>query len=208
MKIDQKVDLFSELESDEKLISRFIKNNLEVDDVLDKINELGSSSLNILYICYMKNVRFIKIVTSHTNPQLESMILSSGLSEMEVENIEKVYNKFQFIEYLDSSENICMFVCIHRNHIIELFDLYLKLNMSFKYEDVTTSALFGVLKSQYKIELEGKSIDYASNNFPLIDKFIDDFVDNNLEVDDVLDKINEFGKDSLNEKDFLVLKSF
>ena len=156
----------------------------------------------------MKNVRFIKIVTSHTNPQLESMILSRGLSEMELENIEKVYNKFKFIEYLDNSENICMFLCIHRNHIIELFDLYLKLDMSFKYEDVTTSALFGVLKSQYKIELEGKSIDYVSNNFPLIDKFIDDFVDNNLEVDDVLDKINEFGKDSLNEKDFLVLKSF
>jgi len=156
----------------------------------------------------MKNVRFIKIVTSHTNPQLESMILSRGLSEMELENIEKVYNKFKFIEYLDNSENICMFLCIHRNHIIELFDLYLKLDMSFKYEDVTTSALFGVLKSQYKIELEGKSIDYVSNNFPLIDKFIDDFVDNNLEVDDVLDKINELGKDSLNEKDLLVLKSF
>ena len=156
----------------------------------------------------MKNVRFIKIVTSHTNPQLESMILSSGLSEMEVENIEKVYNKFQFIEYLDNSENICMFVCIHRNHIIELFDLYLKLNMSFKYEDVTNSALFGILKSQYKIELADKSIDYCSNNFPLIDKFIDNFVDKNLEVDDVLDKINEFGKDSLNERDLLVLKSF
>ena len=136
----------------------------------------------------MKCLRFIKITTSHTEFELSNMF--SVVSVPEIEQIQKIYNKFDKVEYIDN-DFVCMFASIHSNYINDLINLYVKFNISFTYEDFTKKALFGLMKSKNKN----------------VNKLISKFIEQNLEVDDVLDKINELGMKKLNEKDLLVLKN-
>jgi len=137
----------------------------------------------------MKHNRFIKITTEHTQSELEDLV--NKIPTFQVEEIKKLYQNFDCVEYINRKNRVCMYASIHENYIKDLIDLYTKLNISFNFEDITKKTLFGLEKSQ---DLN-------------VEKLISRFIKNNLEVDDVLDKINELGSSSLTKKDFLVLKS-
>lgn len=136
----------------------------------------------------MKFTKFIKITTNHTKKELQSLL--DSLSYREVQELKKVYYKFNFVEF-QQDEFVCMYAAIHQNYIKNLLDIYINLNISFKYEDLTKEALFNL------IELDT----------PEIDELVQNFIKQNIEVDDVLDKINELGMSSLTPIDLAVLEN-
>jgi hypothetical protein len=138
-------------------------------------------------------MKFIKLTTKHNSTELGDIF--NKLNPIEVEYITNLYNKFDYFEFNDDNDNVCMFASIHTNYISDLLESYVKLSLNFKYEDITKDVLYS--KLDFKI--------FESED---LTKMIDNFIKENLDVDTVLDKINEFGRDSLVEIDMLVLTRF
>jgi hypothetical protein len=138
-------------------------------------------------------MKFIKITTKHNSTELNDIF--NKLSPTEVEYIKNLYSKFEYFEFNDVDDSVCMFASIHPNYISDLLESYVKLSINFKYEDITKDVLYS--KLDFKI--------FESED---LTKMIDNFIKENLDVDTVLDKINEFGRDSLLEIDMLVLSNF
>ncbi len=90
-----------------------------------------------------------------------------------------------------------MFAVIHQNVISDVFELYVKMGINFKFEDLTEQVLFSV---------------FESSNYPefseQLNAMTSEYVNDYLDVDTVLDKINKIGKGStecLNTKDREIL---
>ena len=138
-------------------------------------------------------MKIIKFTTKHSSTELSDIF--NKLNPIEAEYIKNLYNKFDYFEFNDDNDNVCMFASIHPNYISDLLESYVKTSLNFKYEDITKDVLYS--KLDVKI--------FESDD---LTKMIDSFIKENLDVDTVLDKINEFGRDSLVEIDMLVLTSF
>lgn len=134
-------------------------------------------------------VKFIKIRTTHNEEQLTNII--SGLSDKNIALIYKIYSKFQYIEYIDSNKLASMIAIIHNNYINDLLDIYVNAGVDFIYEDLTKDALFSRVDTKR----------FTPDMISLVDLFVDVY----LGVDDVLDKILEYGENSLTERDIFVL---
>lgn len=132
-------------------------------------------------------MKFIKITTKHTDEQLRELM--SKLSISEIDFIEKTYDKFNYVEFINEIGNKCMFASIDSSHITDLLSTYVSLSLDFIYEDLTKEALY--------------------NNIPTdnadVLAMLESYIDDNLDADTVLDKILELGKESLTDKDILVL---
>lgn len=139
----------------------------------------------------MSFVKFIKITTTHTEEALNAKL--AALKPVEVDNVSKLYAKFNHIEFSDANDCKCMFAVIHENYIADLLEAYVTLSINFIYEDLTKDVLYG----NFDINKFGWS--------ELLKPMVESFIDSNLDVDTVLDKISALGKESLNEKDMLVL---
>lgn len=135
----------------------------------------------------MKSTKFIKITTNHTDLELREM--ASSLSSDEVDAIEIFQDNFKCVEFADESGFQCMYIMIDEKHITELLSFYVRLSVNFSFEDISKDVLFG------KVPTVDDELVELTNTF----------IDNNLDIDMVLDKILEMGKESLNEKDLFVL---
>jgi hypothetical protein len=138
-------------------------------------------------------MKLIKFSSKHNSNELNDIF--NKLSPIEVEYIKNLYSKFEYFEFNDVDDNVCMFASIHPNYISDLLESYVKLSINFKYEDITKDVLYS------KLDVKIFESDDLKN-------MIDSFIKENLDVDTVLDKINEFGRDSLLEIDMLVLANF
>jgi hypothetical protein len=143
----------------------------------------------------MKNTtKFIKITTKHTKEELAAFV--ANMSASELDNLSVAYDKFDYVEFDNEDGFECMFAVINEAHISELLDMYVALSVNFSYEDLTKEALYSSLDtSTYNTHIDD------------INKLIEAFIDSNLDVDTVLDKMLDLGKESLNDKDMLVLTS-
>ena len=120
-------------------------------------------------------------------------------SSDEIERMKKIYEKFDFVEFKDFEDFSCMFCYIHDNYIPELFQLFIDLSIGFTYKDITKDVLYGNIPTEDVYF--NSDVDEAEFN-DMVDMFIND----HLDIDIVLDKVLEFGKESLTERDILILE--
>ncbi len=149
--------------------------------------KLGQFNKNT-YICTM--VKFIKIATKHTKDEFSD--LTAHLSRLELELLGRLYSKFLYVEYLDENELECIMAVIHTNYIGDLIQVYTESNLDFTYEDLTKDVFFS------RIDTEP----FTDGMLELVNQFIDDYLDSDI----VLDKINECGIKSLTTKDKQILE--
>jgi len=139
-------------------------------------------------------MKFIKLTTNHTAVELSTML--NTLSKYEIDAISDLYRKFDDIEFVDANGFVGMFAAIHSNHITDLLDVYVKLGVNFKYQDITKEALYNTIDTtEFKHIKDELSLCVST------------FITDNLDIDTVLEKITDLGKQSLTKTDLLVLAS-
>ena len=139
-------------------------------------------------------MKFIKIVTNHTKEEIDAIF--SKFSSIDKQLMEDFYSTFKHNNFIDSNDSISMYAVIDSSGVDKLLKVYTDNSISFTYTDLTKQVLYGQVKST----------GFIFDSF--INDFINDFIDKNITVDIILEKITELGKDSLNEKDLSILKSF
>jgi 16S rRNA U1498 N3-methylase RsmE len=92
-------------------------------------------------------------------------------------------------------KTVCVYAILDDKTIETLVSKYIKLGISFKYEDVSRYVLFGNVPE----------VDEELSQNELND-MIHYFVGENLDIDIVLDKINELGISQLTEVDKKILE--
>ncbi len=137
-------------------------------------------------------MRFIKVTTNLTKPEIDSILASTSTDDKTT--IANLYDSFSHVELIEVDKTVSMFAVIHQNIITDVFELYVKMGINFKYEDITERVLFSCLEANSYPEVSKK-----------LSKLINEYISNYLTVDNVLDKISEMGRDSLNEVDMKVL---
>lgn len=139
-------------------------------------------------------MRFIKIVTKHTKEEIDSIF--SNFTDISKQLMEEFYSTFRYNNFIDADGLVNMYAIIDSKGIEKLLKVYTDNYISFSYTDLTKQVLYGQVKS------EGFIYDSFVNDF------IDSFINENLSVDIILDKISELGKDSLSQKDLKILQNF
>jgi hypothetical protein len=142
----------------------------------------------------MLYAKFIEIKTSVKESENKYKF-----SDAEIDRMKKIYAKFDFVEFKDSEDFSCMFCAIHNNYIPELFQLFIDLSIGFTYKDLTKDVLYGNISTEDVYF--NSDIDEADFN-----SMLDMFINDHLDVDVVLDKVLELGKESLTERDIMMLE--
>ncbi len=138
-------------------------------------------------------MKFIKVVTSHTQEDIDNLI--PKLDEIEYKRLFNLYSSFSYVEFNNESGYTAMYASMTDPQIKQLFSEFLKQEIKFSYEDITKEILFG-----NSIKLEDEQL---NNNLQAI---ISVFIDENLDADVVLDKISEMGINAITELDRKVLE--
>jgi len=139
-------------------------------------------------------MKFIKVITEHTQESLNKFVLS--LDPFTLERFFNIYSCFNYVEFEVENKLTAMYATISDNQIEKLFLEYVKHEINFCYEDITKNVLFGDLPT---LEDEEKN----KNLQAMTKLFIEDYLD----TDTVLEKIKERGMESINETDIRVLES-
>lgn len=138
-------------------------------------------------------MKYLKITSKLTFEQLDQQS-EVNLSKFELELAEELKKLYSF-EYIQTCNNFGMIVCIHDNYLDKLVKLLTKIDQDIFIEDLTKVVLFGQLNIDALI----------GNEYSLIKYYTEQFISENLTIDIVLDKILEFGKESLNNRDLSLL---
>lgn len=139
-------------------------------------------------------MKFIKIVTSHTQEEVDKLV--SEFDEITFDRIFNLYNSFSYVEFNNESGKTAMYASIEEFQIKQLISEFIQNEIQFSYEDITKQVLFGTIPTLEKEEL--------NNNLQAIANL---FIDENIDADVVLDKINEMGIESISERDKKILNS-
>lgn len=137
-------------------------------------------------------MKFIKIVTEHTMEQLD--YISNSMLDSDNDILLNIFDKYDYINFRNDIGNICTYIIIDSD-IDKLLDIYNNYNIRFTIFDISKDVLFDLIKSD----------GFVYDSF--INEFINNYINSNIDVDVVLDKINELGIKSLNERDNSILKS-
>ena len=144
-------------------------------------------------------MRFIKATTKHTVQETKDIVLN--FSPFERQHFYELENSFESVDFVAENGYIGLYAIVSDRVLERMLSEYIKCGISFSYEDLTKSILFGISPIVSDL-LEKKHLD------SLIKKFIEE----NLDADTVLDKINEMKLAKkpyiLTEYDIKVLESY
>jgi hypothetical protein len=143
-------------------------------------------------------MKFIKIETNHTKEQIDS--LSASMNCVQSDKIESIYKQISYVKFVNSDGFLCVFYVIPDRLVDELVGFYTSMSINFKYEDLTRDALWRRINSS--------EFGLTPDEYSQLDYILEKFIDDNIDMDIILDKIFEMGEDSLTEKDKLVLQSY
>jgi hypothetical protein len=139
-------------------------------------------------------MKFIKVITKHTRQDIDLIV--GQMDSFSMKRLFELYNSFKNIEFTTGDGYVGMYAVISEHEIEHLFSEYVKWSISFSFEDITKSILFGNCP---EIEGEQKVLDFTA--------LMKDFVEENLDTNTVLDKISEIGFHSLTEQDKRILQA-
>ena len=121
-----------------------------------------------------------KIDTKLTKEQAEDIY--DNLTHQEIQDLES----YKLVAYdVENNGMMTSYVVVNRYVLTRIILFLRQRDIDFDYEDISNSVLTGVIKFK---------------DTP-IEKEIIQFIVDNITVDNVLDKINQFGIDSLTETD-------
>jgi hypothetical protein len=116
--------------------------------------------------------------------------LNSSLTSEESNNLDKI--KAENLDHWKSDKELVSYFLISDEDIEYIKEIFYSREIRFKYKNITESVLNGDLNFDDKY----------------FDKIKKDYIDNNLTIDIILDKINKKGINSLNDFDKRILQSF
>jgi hypothetical protein len=137
-------------------------------------------------------MKFIKVITKHTREDVDNIV--SQLSKIHKEILTNLYSNFNHVEYTSEEGFVGMYAVVDEKTIEKLFSEYVKCGIGFSFEDLTKSVLYGKVPAMPREEED-------LNLLAIVNEFMED----NLDADVVLDKISESGMESLTERDKKVL---
>ena len=130
-------------------------------------------------------------------------MISEIMSEIEIETIQDILNesvefKFDGVEYhWDKGEKSVTIIHLDLNQLetLEKFiqKFYGDFDLEFKIDDISKDVLLGI-----------HDVDYGFAKEQMV-LFFEKYISENLESDDILDKMIEFGKDSISKSEFSFL---
>lgn len=139
-------------------------------------------------------MKFIKVTTKSTREDIDK--ITSRFNDYYEKLMLQLYNSFEALEITTEEGFIGMYAIVDEKTLQKLFTEYARWNIEFSYKDISESILFGHFPPGID-EVEKKHIDILANKF----------VEDNIDVDTILDKISKNGYNSLTEVDFKVLQT-
>lgn len=139
-------------------------------------------------------MKFVKLTTNYTKEEEED--INNLVDDFSMQNLEKLYSTFEHVKFYSKEQTASLYAIVDDKTIEALFSEYIKFNTIVKYEDMSKSVLFGHIP-----DIEGK---YSKIE---LENMINSFIENNLSVDVVLDKMNEVGLSKLSERDMKILET-
>lgn len=144
-------------------------------------------------------MKLIKVKTKHTQSEIENIV--STASPVQLQILEKIYSKFEYVEFLDENEMVSMFCVIDQHTIKDLVENFINFSIDFRFEDLTKDVfLCNDIKTNF---IDENGTDMTN----IIDELVTNFYKDNIEVNDILDKILVKGVTSINEIDRLILEN-
>lgn len=145
---------------------------------------------NVPYICKMKSNKIYLLKFSKKPSDIEDEDFSHPLYEDLSLSLDKKDHK-----YIGFAENEDMFIRLLDYKVDKVCRILRKHGFSFNIEDVTESVIRGKVQKEYP------------EVHKLTPYLFEDFRMENTSLDDILDKINETGMDSLDKIDKSILKN-
>lgn len=140
-------------------------------------------------------MKFIRVITKHTSEEMDKIV--SSFDDITFQIMLRFYETFSHVEYVTEDGFVAMYAVIDEKSIEKLFHEYIKWDVDFSYEDITRPVLLSKLVPEIKNEQENASLKLM----------IETFLEDNLDVDTVLDKISEDkGLHTLTEREKRVLE--
>jgi len=128
-----------------------------------------------------------RIDTKLTKEQAEDIY--DNLTHQEIKDLES----YKLVAYdVENNGMMTSYVVVNRYVLTRIILFLRQKDIDFDYEDISNNVLIGVTKFK---------------DTP-IEKEVIKFIEDNITVDNVLDKINQFGIDSLTDTDKKCLESF
>lgn len=122
--------------------------------------------------------------------------IMDGLEESYKDMLQELYMSFKYTETVDVNNHVYMYAVVREDIIDELCGHYITLGIKFEFTDMTKQVKF------YDTDIFRKEERTAE-----LVTMIHEYVENHLEVDDVLDKISELGPLQLTDLDRQILKN-
>jgi hypothetical protein len=145
-------------------------------------------------------MKLVKVTTKHTQDEIQNIASFADPTQLQI--LEKIYSKFEYVEFVDENKMVSMFCVVDDYTIKDLVKNYVNLSIDFSFEDLTKDAfLCNDIKTDF---LGDDDIDMTG----VINELVTNFYKNNVEVDDILDKILVKGVTSINDVDKLILENF
>lgn len=139
-------------------------------------------------------MKFISFITEHTEESLQSII--SGLDKEQLDSQKYIYASFEHVEYILPNGYVGMYAILNNSTLEKLLEEYTNCGVSFKYTDITSDVLLGMNPKIIDVNQQG-------NLMFMIRRFVRE----NNTLDNVLDKINKKGIESLSFIDKKILES-
>jgi len=127
-----------------------------------------------------------RIDTELTKEQSDKIV--NSLSILEIERLES-YNLKAFD--IEVNGRVSSYIITDRYVLSRIIIFLRQKNIEFKYEDISEDVLIG----------------YISFKETSFEDEVEEFIINNITLDNILDKINKFGIESLTVKDKMILES-
>lgn len=137
-------------------------------------------------------MKFIKVITKHTPQDIKD--INSKLDAHYTEMLLDLYDTFNYIRFCTEDGFLAMYAVLEETKIAQLHSEWIKWSINFVCEDITKFVLFGNVPEIYGTEEKR-----------ILNDIVREFIENNLDTDTVLDKINEMGFHNLTDKDKKVL---
>ena len=136
---------------------------------------------------YTETMFVYRIDTELTKEQSDKIV--NSLSILEIERLES-YNLKAFD--IEVNGRVSSYIITDRYVLSRIIIFLRQKNIEFKYEDISEDVLIG----------------YISFKETSFEDEVEEFIINNITLDNILDKINKFGIESLTDTDKKCLESF
>lgn len=146
-------------------------------------------------------MKFIKLEIKSSSEELDNILDNMDIISMGF--MEDIYHKKPFVEFDLTNGLGIMFGAMHEQDVVKLMSIYVNYEVDFSYEDMTRSVLFGKIPKLNDLELELLEVPEDANK--ILADFAQNFLDENLTEDIVLEKITLNGIESITPQDKFIL---